>query len=493
MMAHDGRLQMDQADGLEARFVLIILVVVIWTLVTAPVRGQVQVAGRDQGFVPYSEEPINYLSSRVHDPVARLQERIDRGEVSLEYGARHGYLESVLKRLDVPISSQTLVFSKSSFQYRKISPRSPRALYFNDNVYVGWVRDGHSLEIASFDADQGAIFYLLDQQRSSQPAFIRATLDCTQCHVAPGTRGVPGVLLRSIYTKPTGTQATHTTSFVTGHDSPLKDRFGGWYVTGTHGRQTHMGNVFAEDLEHPEKLDLRAGANIVDLAGRFETAAYLTGHSDIVAQLVLAHQTQMHNLITLVNFQTRLALHARATSAAKGRPVSPLSEAGRKSFERPAEDLVRYLLFADEAPLEGPIAGTSDFAREFAARGPRDAKGRSLRDFDLGRRIFRYPCSYLIYSDAFDALPGPAQEFVYRRLLEVLTGRERGDGYKKLSAEDRRAILEILVATKPGLPDDWKRWASSASPARDDAASPGLGSCSPDSGGSRGPTAGSCP
>jgi hypothetical protein len=466
----------------------------VFALRTAPVWGQVQVAGRDQGFVPYSEEPIKYLSDRVNDPVAKLQERIDRGEVALEYGTWHGYLESVLKLLDVPVSSQTLVFSKSSFQYRKISPRSPRALYFNDNVYVGWVRGGHSLEIASFDANQGAIFYLLEQQHSSQPAFIRATMDCTQCHVAQGTRGVPGVLVRSIYTKPTGTQATHTTSFVTGHQSPLKDRFGGWYVTGTHGRQTHMGNVFVEDLERPEELNRRAGANIVDLTGRFETAAYLTGHSDIVAQLVLAHQTQMHNLITLANFQTRLALHSQAkASAAKGGPAGPLPEAARTSFERPAEELVRYLLFANEAPLEGPIAGTSDFAREFAARGPRDPRGRSLRDFDLKRRIFRYPCSYLIYSDAFDALPGPAKEYVYRRLLEVLTGREQGDGYKTLSAEDRRAILEILLATKPGLPDDWKRWATSAGPTRADTTSPGPACCPLDSGDSRGPAAGSCP
>jgi hypothetical protein len=452
-----------------------------------------KLSGRDQGYVPYSEEPIRYLADRVNDPVAKLQERIDRGEVTLKYGARHGYLESVLELLDIPISSQTLVFSKSSFQYRKISPRSPRALYYNDNVYVGWVRDGHSLEVASFDANQGAIFYLLEQQRSNQPAFIRATLDCTQCHVAPGTRGVPGVLVRSIYTKGTGTQATHTTSFVTGHESPLEERFGGWYVTGTHGRRTHMGNVFVQDPAHPEVLDRAAGANIVDLAGRFDRSAYLTGHSDIVAQLVLAHQTQLHNLITLVNFRARLALHAHAKANADGgKPSGPLPEDARRSFERPAEDLVRYLLFADEAPLEGPIAGTSDFAREFPARGPRDARGRSLRDFDLKGRLFRYPCSYLIYTDAFDALPAPAREYVYRRLLEVLTGRDRGDGFRRLSAEDRRAIFEILLATKPGLPEEWRRWATQTGLARSGAGSPGPGSCPTPCGDPRGPVATCC-
>jgi hypothetical protein len=308
--------------------------------------------------------------------------------------------------------------------------------------------------------------------------------------VAPGTRGVSGVLVRSIFTKPTGTQATHSTSFINGHESPLRDRFGGWYVTGTHGAQVHMGNVFVEDLEHPEVLDRRAGSNVVDLSGRFETAAYPSGHSDIVAQLVLAHQTQMHNLITLTNFQTRLALHARAKA---GGSAGPLPPAARERFERPAEELVRYLLFADEAPLDGPVAGTSEFAREFAARGPRDARGRSLRDFDLRRRVFRYPCSYLIYSDAFDALPGPARDYVYRRLLDVLTGRGPDRGYERLSAEDRRAILEILVATKPGLPDEWKRWAAPTGPTRADVTPTDDTCCPLGSGDARGPSAGACP
>ena len=286
--------------------------------------------------MPYSEEPIRYLADRVKDPVARLQDRLDRGLGRLDFEAGHGYLKSVLKQLDIDVSSQTLVFSKSSFQYRKISPRTPRALYYNDNVYVGWVQDGHSLEIASFDPDQGAIFYLLEQQPSDQPAFVRAMLDCTQCHVASGTRGVPGVLVRSIYTRPSGTQATYTSSFVSGHESPLKERFGGWYVTGTHGRQTHMGNVFAADRAHPERLDTKAGANLVRLADRFPAAPYLTPHSDIVSQLVLAHQTQMHNLITLTNFQTRLALHAEAgKNGASVRHAAAISESARRQIAAP--------------------------------------------------------------------------------------------------------------------------------------------------------------
>jgi hypothetical protein len=203
----------------------------------------------------------------------------------------------------------------------------------------------------------------------------------------------------------------------------MSERFGGWYVTGSPGSQAHMGVA----LSSPSQLD---------------TTPYLTPHSDIVAQLVQAHQTQMHNAITQTNYQTRLSRYADAAS---------------REFEQPAEELVRYLLFAGEAPLVDPVKGSSGFTEEFASRGPRDAKGRSLRDFDLRTRLFTYPCSYLIYSDAFDALPEPAKGYVYHRLHEVLTGRDQSAVFARLTAADRQAILEILLATKPGLPEEWRK------------------------------------
>ena len=416
--------------------------------VTLPVGAQIAV--QNQGYVPFSGEPINYRTREVTDPVAKLQKLLDHGVAKLEYEPAHGYLKSVLDRLQIAISSQTLVFSKTSFQYKKISPQAPRALYFNDDVYVGQVHEGKVLEFVSFDPMQGAIFYILDEHQTDRPVFQRAELDCTQCHIAPGTRGVPGVLLQSIFTVPSGAQALHTSAYITGQQSPLSERWGGWYVTGTHGGQTHMGNVLVQDKDNPEQLDRAAGANINDLSKRFNTAAYLAGSSDIVAHLVLGHQTQMHNLITLTNYQTRLAQYAAGSNT--------LSDDQRKQFQKPAEELLRYLLFANEAPLESPVKGDSTFVAEFAERGPRDPRGRSLRDFDLHTRIFKYPCSYLIYSEAFDALPEPAKGYVYHRLLEVLTGRDQSPDFAKLSGEDRRVILEILLATKPGLPDEWKKY-----------------------------------
>ncbi len=415
-----------------------------------------QIVEKNQGYLPFADAPINYRSENLDDPVAKLQDKLDRGELKLEYEPGHGYLKSVLDALHVPVSSQTLVFSKTSFQYPEISPEHPRALYFNDDVYVGQVHQGRLLEFVSFDPMQGAIFYVLDEHKVERPRFERSELDCVQCHVANGpTKGVPGVMLRSVYVSLSGTQAAGTPAFITGQESPLKDRFGGWYVTGSSGSQLHLGNAILPDGTHADQLDMRAGANIASLTGRIDTSAYLTPYSDIVAQLVLAHQTQMHNLITQTNYQTRLALYKSG---------GEVTEAVRQQFEKPAEQLVRYLLFANEAPLEDRVEGTSGFAEEFAARGPRDSQGRSLRDFDLRKRLFKYPCSYLIYSEAFDSIPSPAKEFVYRRLFEVLTGSDQSPAYAALSSEDRRAVLEILVATKPSLPDEWKQFVEQAQP-----------------------------
>jgi hypothetical protein len=276
--------------------------------------------------------------------------------------------------------------------------------------------------------------------------------------VAASTRGVPGVMLRSVFTTPAGTQAPKTPAYITGQESDLKDRWGGWYVTGKPGSLVHLGNALLPEGAGPEQFSNGAGPNPPDLTGRLDTSAYLTGYSDIVAHLVLAHQTQMHNLITLTNYQTRLALYTEdARNKKAGLPAGTISDAARRQFERPAEQLVRYLLFTNEAPLKEPVAGTAGFAEQFAARGPRDAHGRSLRDFDLRTRIFRYPCSYLIYSEAFDAIPGPAKDYIYRRLFEVLSGRDQSPEFATLSSEDRRAILEILAATKPGFPEGASR------------------------------------
>jgi hypothetical protein len=335
----------------------------------------------------------------------------------------------------VPIESQSLVFSPGSLQAKLISMHNPRAVFFNDTAAVGWVRGGETLEVASLDPRQGVIFYSLSQSRQATPQFKRSD-DCLACHLSWDTLGVPGLMVGSMYPLPDDKNA-YATGFNTVQGSPLEQRWGGWWVTGVAGVR-HMGNIPVMPPDAKRKIPTPT-ANLTSLKGLFDLNGYPSPFSDAVAQLVLAHQVRMTNLITRVGWEARVAAH------------TPSADASARVREA-AADLVDYMLFIDEATLNGTVTGTSGFAEMFAAKGPRDSQGRSLRDFDLKRRLFRYPCSYMIYSEAFDALPAAARDAVYTRLAAVLGGRDTNVRYKALTAADRRAIAEILTATKKGLP-----------------------------------------
>lgn len=411
-----------------------------------------------QADLPYDREPINYLSADTQDPVAGLKKLVDSRRIVLEREGPQGYLRAVLKALDIPISSQVLVFSKTSFQPSRISPKTPRAIYFNDDVYVGYVQNGEAIELSASDPELGGVFYTLSEsEEGGEPSFERRTHDCLLCHLNGRTEDVPGHQVRSMKIDASGRPIFSAGSYTSTHESPLRERWGGWYVTGKLSGQAHMGNLLTRTDEADVRKAAKAGADVLDLAGRLNLKPYLSPHSDVVALLVLEHQVKMHNLLTVANYQGKLALqYAQEMNRAFGEPEGTISEGTARRFEGPSEAIVKYMLFAEEAELNGRIEGTSTFAADFEARGPRDPKGRSLRDFDLKTRLFKHPCSYLIYSRAFDALPAPIKDRTYRRLWEVLTGRDQSSAYAHRTPEERRAILEILLATKSGLPDYWR-------------------------------------
>jgi hypothetical protein len=225
-------------------------------------------------------------------------------------------------------------------------------------------------------------------------------------------------------------------NYTTTHASPFGERWAGWYVTGRAEALGHLGNTFVTAGQHeaspatamiPERLDRRFPADV-----------YPSRYSDIVALLVFDHQMPMLSLLTRAGWEVRVA------AADGGDPARVAAD--------DAVEFVDYLLFVDETPLPGRIRGTSGFAERFQSQGPRDRRGRSLRDLDLDRRLMRYPCSYMIYAPAFDALPDEARNAIYRRMWRVLSGAERASKYQRLSLPDRRAIVEILRDTKKDLP-----------------------------------------
>lgn len=406
--------------------------------------------------LPYEEEPISYLTATATDPVAKLEAKLVDGSATLKYDETLGYLPSLLEHLGISPETQTLVFAKTSFQAPRISPRAPRALYFNDDVYIGYVRGGDVLEIAAVDPQLGATFYSLDQQDSIKPLIERQSHACLACHASPKTEGVPGHLVRSVFPDRSGMPVFSAGTYVTTHESPISERWGGWYVTGQHGNQRHMGNVFVNDKTDPENLDREAGANVADLSDRFDNKKYLQPGSDIVALMLMEHQLKFHNLVTLVNYQTKLAWHyEKGINEALGRPKDAMSETTARRFQRPIEELLKYMLFVDESPLTAPVVGSTNLAKTFAEKGPKDPQGRSLRDLDLQTRLLKYPCSYLVHSEAVKALPEPAKSTFAKRLGEILLGDDPGDAFRTLKPEDRKAIAEILRATEPELTAKW--------------------------------------
>ncbi|MEW4564601.1 hypothetical protein AB1K70_18820 [Bremerella sp. JC770] len=414
----------------------------------------VLVASHGSGQEPYDQQPINYSQKSTDNPIARLQQQLDQGQQSLDFDEEHGFLKALLKSLDISPESQVLVYSKSSFQLQQISPRRPRALYFNDDSYVGWVQRGDVLEIMTTDPVRGEVFYTLEQQPEGKPQFVRDQGQCTVCHSSSRTQRVPGGLVRSMYVMSSGMPNYGSGTFNTDQTSPLSERWGGWYVTGTHGDMRHMGNVYAKDRHKPEELDREAGANVTDLSELFPVEKYVTPHSDIVALMVLEHQLQMQNFLTLASHEARRsAHHDQVMNKALERPVDYESDTTVRRVQGAADKVVRHMLMVDEAALTDAIAGTSRFAEEFQAKGIRDAKGRSLRDLDLKTRLFKYPCSYLIYSKTFDQLPLNMKAAIAQRMREVLAGEDTSGDFDHLSRADRQAISEILQETKPEL---WK-------------------------------------
>jgi len=396
---------------------------------------------------------LHYDRAPADNRVARLQKQLDDGKLKLSYAAPRGYLDSLLAALGIDVSSQALVYSRTSLQKGLISAATPRALYFNTDTYVGYVqgRNGMAaLEIATLDDRLGQVFYTLDNTAPGTgaravPQLARQTVSCLSCHdtYEMSGGGVPRFLLMSSYVDVHGNELTHEDQILTEDETPLKYRWGGWYVTGRTGRQVHVGNLQVHEVQELVHLDQIRRGNLDTLQGLFDTSPYPTDKSDVVALMVLQHQVTVQNLITRVNFEVRQA------QAGKG-GLAALPQKKRQEVDDWISELAGALTFANAAAITDSISGNSGFDRWFTAQGPRDSQGRSLRELNLHDRLFRFPVSYLIETPAFEALPDYARERVYARVLAVLTGRAHDEPdapRPAVPAADPGAALAILEGT----------------------------------------------
>ncbi|PYR43667.1 MAG: hypothetical protein DMF93_02525 [Acidobacteria bacterium] len=348
---------------------------------------------------------IEYATRPTTDPIAELKQRIDAGDARITFDADTGYLRSVLEALHVPAASQMLVMSKTGVQGLHTGPENPRAIYFSDRATVGYIRGAPLLELAVHDPQQGVVLYTIDQKPQPRVQFPLSQFG----------------------------------SYDADDRTPFAKRWGGWYVTGTHGALRHLGNAILAKGDTPETIAFDRASNRTSIDA-FDGRGYLSTLSDIAALMVFEHQSHMTNLITRIGWESRIAAYEHRLDPAS----APLQDGVR--------ELVDYVLFVDEQPLTAALEGTSGFAQAFEAQGPFDSRGRSLRQLDLKRRLLRYPCSYMIDTPAFRALPIDVRRAIYARMWDVLSGRDASPKYARLADADRRAIVEILRETVADWP-----------------------------------------
>lgn len=382
----------------------------------------------------------DYWNRPLKDPFTLFKQELEAGRAQLAGGGEKEYLSALLTTLKIPASSQMLLFSTTSLQLSLISPRNPRALYFNEDVYVGFIPGG-KIEIVSLDPEAGGIFYIFAIPRPGEAPHIERSTRCMNCHSREDTGYVPGLVVKSVVPGPTGGSLQAFRLGISGHSIPYQDRFGGWYVTGKHSFTEHWGNLIGRFNEGKlQKQPIEPGQY-------FSFDRYLTSTSDVLPQLVHEHQVGFANRVIEASYFTRETIAKSGTA--------PTQEQA-KALDEKARALTRYILFADEPALpKGGVEGDAAFKKDFLATRRAIPPGASLKDFDLSTRLFRYRCSYMIYSRVFQGLPEAMKQRVYRRIAQALDVQRPDAEYAYLPPTEKQAIRTILKGTLAGLPSRW--------------------------------------
>tara|TARA_R110000824_G_scaffold336_1_gene1625 strand:- start:32261 stop:33580 length:1320 start_codon:yes stop_codon:yes gene_type:complete len=429
--------------SLNGTLLVISRLLLLTCLLSSVAQGQQSQGYRNQRLLEYRNQVpiIDYEQAR-SDAVADLFTAIDAGQVSLNYEGSDGYLSGLLDYFGISTSSQVLVFSKTALKGRLISPQTPRAIYFNDEVYVAFVPGTPSIEIASMDPMLGPVFYEIPLEPDEAISLRLHTSRCLSCHVKNymSDGGVPLFMLQTTLVDKSGDafafigRGPATTSA-----TPFEQRWGGWYVTGL-SEQAHLGNLSFDSQPSVDELDLSANSNLNSLGELVDISGYLSPHSDIVALLVMQHQVDVQNEIARVNYRVRTI-------------ASRESEISADTLAEETEPLVKAIFMSDEFALTGPVTGLSGYAEHFQSLGPFASDGSSLRELDLQKRVFKYPLSFQIYTEAFDTLPEQALAYLRQRITDVLSGRDQSAAFAHISAADRQQMLRIVQETKASLLD----------------------------------------
>jgi hypothetical protein len=382
-----------------------------------------------------SAEAHRYFDRVPTDRFTRRLDELEGGRVELDRSSELAFVKSLLKALGIPESSQMLVFSNTSLQLSLINPSNPRALYFNDELYLGWVPGG-KIEMATIDAELGAVFYIFDVPRSGGNIRVERARRCMNCHANEDTFHVPGLAVKSVAPAAGGGSLDSFRKEISGHGVPLAERFGGWHVTGDGGMDGHLGNRMGKLFQGEITwTPLEPGK-------RFDWNRYPVSTSDLLPHLVHEHQVGGVNRMARAQYRVR-----ELRAAGKG----TLSAVAQSAVEEDARELVRYLLFADEVALPSAgLPGDESFRTDFA-KARVAVEGRSLKDFDLKTRMFRYRCSFLVHTPQFAGLDPEVRGRVLRGLESALASGGTNPEFRYLGEDEKAVIRSILRAKVAGF------------------------------------------
>ena len=410
-------------------FITCATLLLLWTTASGPEPAA--------AFDDFEAAPHSYYERVLRDPFTQLKPALESGEIVLDRSSEKGFVLSLLKALNIPASSQLLLFSTTSLQLSLISPGNPRALYFNENIYLGWVPGG-KIEIASIDPELGAVFYIFDLPRAERPIAIERSNRCMNCHAGSETAHVPGLVIKSVIPGPSGGSLDAFRIDLTGHAIPFSERFGGWYLTGHGSLTNHWANLLGK---------MNSGTlstSPIQPGERFDWSRYPVATSDILPHLIHEHQAGFVNRVTEAIYRVRAA---RFNSRGKS------SDELNTEIRCQAKVITDYLLFRDEAPLPAPIVGDASFKEEFLRQQRKSSAGASLKEFDLQDRLFKYRCSYMIHTPLFSNLPAALKAEVFANLKSALQGDS--PDYAYVPAAEKKRIAAILRETLPDLPAEW--------------------------------------
>jgi hypothetical protein len=384
--------------------------------------------------------PVSYSDTPAQDRLSKLAESWQKDPASLKGNSALERLRSVLAQLNVSEASQVLVFSKTSKQTALINPGNPRALYFSPDCYCGYVPGG-MMEVVLQDPSLGPVFYLIDLGTPSMPARVeRDTSDCLSCHGTGRTENVPGMLVRSLYPDQDGHPLHSMGSVVVTHQTPIAERWGGYYVTGSISLP-HLGNVTYTEGHQPQPGQLA----FETLQGKIDTSKYPRPTSDVIALMALEHQCKAHNLMTAATMNYKRAYYLGKAMDAEGDPDK--GSAGRVADDA-AKKIVEWLLYSGEASQgEDGVEGNVEFQEQFQSSIPRTRAGESLADFHLNGRLFKNRCSYMVYSAAFRQLPDRVKSEVIAGLQRVFEATSTKDQHPEIKLPERQRIARILRET----------------------------------------------